>query len=125
MAEVNGQFGGRITFNFGGQYIPPSEGEFVIDPALYEVEAKANQDGSMARIMKPKLPGIEIKLRNAAGIDWQAIMLTIGNATVTEQDNGRIHLFTGGMLTGTPKINLVTGEVDGLRVEGGSYQKVG
>lgn len=124
MAEINGQFGGRITFDFSGIKIPPSEGEFVLEPALYETEAKTNQDGTPAYMLKPRQPCCDIKLRNAAGIDWQAIVLQFGNATIVEQDNGRTHLFTNTRLIGSPKINLVTGEVDGLKVEGGTYQKV-
>jgi len=127
MSEVNGQFGGRVTFEFAGISIPPSDGEFVLDVALYNTEARANQDGTAAYIRKPKLPGCEIKLRNAggaAGIDWQGIMNLTGNCTIVEEDNGRTHLFTGTRLTGDPKVNISTGEVDGLKVEGGTYQKV-
>lgn len=124
MAEISGQFGGRVTFQFAGQTIPPSDGEFVLDPALYEVEEKANYDGSAAFMLKPKLPGCDIKLRNAGGVDWQAIILQTGNCTIVEQDNGRTHLFTGARLVGSPKVNISTGEVDGLRIVGGNYQKV-
>jgi hypothetical protein len=122
-AEVPGQFGGRVTFDFAGTKIPPSDGDFVLDPSLYDVESKANYDGSAAFMLKPKLPGCELRLRNV-GVDWQAILLQIGNITIVEQDNGRTHLFTGARLTGTAKVNISTGEVDGLRVEGGRYQKI-
>ena len=121
---ASGQFGGRITFNFAGTYIPPSEGEFVLDPALYTKESKTNQDGSQAIMLKPKQPGCEVKLRNVKGFDWQAVMTLTGNVTIIEQDNGVTHLFTNTTLVGEPKINLVTGEVDGLKVEGGTYQMV-
>lgn len=123
MAEIDGQFGGIVTFEFDGTVIPPSDGEFIVEPGLYDVESKANQDGSSAYMMKPKLPCAEIKLRNAAGIDWQGILLLIGNCTIVEVDNGRTHLFTNTRLVGSPKVNISTGEVDGLKVEGGTYQK--
>jgi hypothetical protein len=121
-AEIQGQFGGRVTFQFGSLVIPPSDGEFVIDPSLYEVTAKTNQDGSAAYELKPKQPGAEIKLRNVGDVDWNAILLQTGNCTIVEQTNGRTHLFTNTRLVGTAKVNISTGEVDGLRVEGGTYQ---
>jgi hypothetical protein len=124
MAEVDGQFGGRITFDFSGQKIPAAEGEFVINPSLYKKEMKTNQDGSSAVLLTPKQPGCKLKLRNKAGVNWQTLMQQTGNATITEQDNGRTHLFTNCTFTGEPEINLSTGEVDGLMIEGGTYQEV-
>ncbi len=124
MAEVDGLFGGRITFNFAGQSIPVCEGTFTIDPALVEVSADANYDGSAAYRAKPKLPACEMTLRNIAAVDWQAIMFQSGNVTIVEEDTGRTHLFTGTRLTGKPDIDLTTGDVKGLKVEGGAYQKV-
>jgi hypothetical protein len=123
--EIDGQFGGRITFNFGGVYFPPSEGEFEIDPALYEVEVKTNQDGTAAYMLKPDQPGADVKFRNASWINWQTVMLMKGNVTITEEDNGRTHLFTGTRFVGKPKINATTGEVSGLKIAGGAYQKIG
>ena len=120
--EVSGQFGGLVTFQFGSLVIPPADGEFVLDPSLFEVTVKTNQDGSPAYELKPKQPGCEIKLRNVGDVDWQAILLQIGNCTIVEETNGRTHLFTGTRLTGTAKVNISTGEVDGLKVEGGVYQ---
>jgi hypothetical protein len=121
-AEVSGQFGGRISFQFGPTVIPPADGEIVLDPSLYEVSSKTNQDGTASYELKPKQPGADIKLRNVGDVDWQAILLQTGNVTITEETNGRTHLFTGTRLVGSAKVNLSTGEVDGLRVEGGAYQ---
>jgi hypothetical protein len=123
-AEVQGQFGGLVTFTFNGVTIPPSEGEFVLDPSLFEVSSKTNQDGSASYELKPKQPGCEIKLRNVGDVDWNAILLQIGNCTIVELTNGRTHLFTGTRLVGSAKVNVSTGEVDGLRVEGGKYQRL-
>ena len=120
--EVSGQFGGLVTFKFGSLTIPPADGEFVLDPSLFEVSAKTNQDGTAAYHLKPKQPGCDIKLRNVGNVDWNAILLQVGNVTIAEETNGRTHLFTGTRLTGTAKVNISTGEVDGLKVEGGTYQ---
>ena len=122
-SEIQGQFGGRVSFTFGSTTIPPSDGEFVLDPSLYDVSVRTNQDGTGAYQLKPKQPGCAIKLRNVGDVDWQAILLQIGNVTIVEEDNGRTHLFTGTRLTGTAKVNISTGEVDGLKVEGGKYQR--
>lgn len=124
MAEIDGQFGGRITFEFAGLKIPPCDGDFVLDPSTFNVEAKANQDLTGAYMLKPKLPGCDIKLRHHADVDWDAILRQVGNCTIAEENNGRTHLFTNTRLTGTAKVNLSTGEVDGLRVEGGKYQRL-
>jgi hypothetical protein len=124
-SETDGLFGGRITFNAFGQYIPPAEGEFQLNPSLYKKEMMTNQDGSGAVKLTPKQPACKVKLRNVKAVDWQAIMLQTGNITIVEEDGGRTHLFTGSQFTGEPEINLTTGEVDGLTVEGGTYQKLG
>ena len=121
---IDGQFGGRITFEFAGQHIPPCDGDIIIDPSLREVDAKANQDGSAAYTMKPKLASAKIKLRHQNGVDWDAIMLQSGNCTIVEENNGRTHLFTNTRLTGKPDVNLTTGEVDGLTIMGGVYTRL-
>lgn len=121
-AEIPGQFGGRITFKFGSITIPPSDAEITLDPSLYTVSSRTNQDGSAAYELKPKQPGADIKFRNVGDVDWNAILLQVGNVTITEITNGRTHLFTGTRLVGDAKVNTSTGEVDGLRVEGGTYQ---
>ena len=93
----------------------------MLDPAIYTAEVKTNQDGSPAYILKPKQPGAEFKLRISANINWKGLLLQIGNCTIREIDNNVTHLFTNTRLTGTPKHNLSTGEIDGLKIEGGTY----
>ena len=122
---IDGQFGGRITFEFNGTKIPPCDGDITLDPSTVDVAATANQDGSAAYHLKPVLVGAEIKLRHANGIDWNGLMFQTGNCTITEEDNGRTHLFTKTRLTGKPRVNTATGEVDGLKIEGGQYTRVG
>lgn len=121
---ADNEFGGRITFDFAGLRLPPTDADIVLDVTNITTELKANQDGSTAYMSKVKVVGADIKLRNIPGVDWNVIMRKQGNATISETENGRTHLFTGTKLVGTPKENLSTGEVDGLRLEGGAYQRV-
>lgn len=117
----NGQFGGRISFNFDGLVIPPCDGNFVIDPSTLSSDAIANGDGSAAYIYKPELVGAEMKLRNVDGIDWTSIINRTGNAQIVEENNGRSHLFTGTRMVGKPALDVSTGEVSGLKLMGGQY----
>jgi hypothetical protein len=123
-SEVQGQFGGLVSLTFAGATYVISDAEVEIEPATFDVSAKANQDGSAAYEMKPKLVAADVKFRNVNDTDWNAILLTVGNVTITEQTNGRTHLFTGTRMTGSSKVNLSTGEVTNLRFEGGTYQFV-
>lgn len=117
-------FGGKITLEFAGVKLVQCEADFVVDPSYFEKSAKANHDGSAAYMLKPKLVGVDIKPRDGADIDWNAMLLMQGNATIVEETTGRTHFLTGCQLTGTPKANLSSGEVDGLRIEGGVYRKL-
>ncbi len=121
---IDGQFGGRISFEFDLINYPPTEGDIEIDPSLVEVTGLANQDGSAAYHLKPTLVGAEFKLRHVNGVDWNALMFKIGNCTITEENNGRTHLFTKTRLTGLPKVNTATGEVSGLKIQGGQYTRL-
>jgi hypothetical protein len=118
------QFGGRITLEFADTKLVQTEADFVIDPGYFEKSSKANHDGSAAYMLKPKLAGCDIKPRDDSGIDWNALLLKSGNATIVEETTGRTHFFTGCQLVGTAKSNLSSGEVDGLRIEGGAYRKL-
>lgn len=122
--EVQGQFGGRVSFTFGQVQFTLAEAEVRINPAVYDVQAKANQDGSACYELKPELVGAEMDFRNVNDIDWAGIFLQIGNVTITEIDNGRTHLFTGTRFVGKPEINVSTGDVKGLQIKGGTYQKL-
>lgn len=115
-------FGGRVIIEIDGVRYKQTEAEIEIDPADREVSADANQDGSACYKVKPKLPAAELELRNDCGIVWASTMLKCHvNATITEEDNNRVHLFTNARITGTPKINVSTGAVKGLKIEGGTY----
>lgn len=120
---MESQFGGRIIFEFAGGKLKTT-GEVTLHPTLRRVEAKANGDGSAAYILTPKLAGAKFKLRHQAGVDYDALLLKIGDCTITEEDNGRTHMFTGTRMTGEPDVDLANGEVSGLMVEGGQYTRI-
>jgi hypothetical protein len=120
--EVQNQFGGRILCTFGALSLTIADAEVKLSPAVFDVSAKANQDGSGAYEMKPELVGAEIEFRNTGDTDWSSITLLTGNVTIVEETNGRTHLFTGTRLVGKPDVNLSTGAVAGLKIAGGTYQ---
>jgi hypothetical protein len=118
------QFGGRITFEFAGQTLAFTEAQVTIVPSNVKADSKANQDGSPCYMYSPTLMGANFKLRDAAGINWSQLMRQSGNCTITEADNGVTHLFTACRLVGEPTENRADGEVDGLQIRGGQYQKL-
>lgn len=118
-------FGGRISITVDGDRMTPSDADITLDPTNISVEAKANQDGSACYMAKPKLYAAEIKFRNGCGIAWDDKLRKCKvDATIVEEDNNRTHIFTGARFTGEPKLNLSTGEIDGIKIEGSQYQKL-
>jgi hypothetical protein len=118
-------FGGRISITVDGDRLTPSEGDITLDPTNISVEAKANQDGSACYMAKPKLYGAEITFRNGCGIAWDEKLRKCKiDATIVEEDNSRTHIFTGARFTGEPKLNLSTGEITGVKIEGSQYQRL-
>lgn len=118
-------FGGRISISVDGDRFTPSDAEITLDPTNISVDAKANQDGSACYMAKPKLFAAEIKFRDGSGIIWNDQLRKCSiNATISEDDNNRTHIFTSARFTGEPKINLSTGEVEGVKIEGSQYQKL-
>jgi hypothetical protein len=116
-------FGGRVSITVDGAAMTPSDADITIDPTNISVEAKANQDGSACYMAKPKLYAAEIKFRNGCGIKWDNSLRKCSiNATIVEEDNNRTHLYTAARFTGEPKLNLSTGEIDGIKIEGAQYQ---
>lgn len=121
---LNNQFGGRVTFEFADTRIPPCDADIKLDPTNMEYESKTNQDGSPAYIGKPKQFGADISLRHHKGVDWNKLIRKEGNCTIAEEENGRTHLFTKCRLVGKAEVNVTSGEVTGLRVEGPRYQRL-
>ncbi|MBI1202544.1 MAG: hypothetical protein GC182_08540 [Rhodopseudomonas sp.] len=122
--SVDGQFGGRITWEFDGQKISLGDASVKLHPALVEVTAKANWDGSAAYELKPSLAAVEFELRHQDGVDYNALMFKKGNLTVDEENNGRTHMWTGTRMTGKPVVDLGTGAVTGMMGQGGTYRRI-
>ena len=125
MGICDSQFGGRITLQIGALRVRPTEADIKLKTSQVSVEAKANQDGSACYMVKPMLVAAEITFRRPAGINWTPTMLLCAvNATIVEEDSSRTHLFTGARITGKPTVNLSSGEVSGLKIEGSRYHVV-
>lgn len=120
-----GSFGGRVSIEVAGRLIPATEADITLDITNLEVEAKANADGSVCRTAKVKLFAAEIKFRDTCDEDWNSLIRKCSvNVTIDEIDNNRTHFFTGAVITGAPKKNLNSGEIEGLKIEGPAYKKV-
>lgn len=124
MTECCGSFGGRIVIEIGDQRYS-ARGDITLDPTNVEVSADANQDGSAYFTVKPRLYGAAFTISNPCGLVWTTEMSKCSvNVTITEEDNGRTHLFTGARFVGRPQVNLSTGEVTGLSIASSAYQKI-
>jgi hypothetical protein len=117
-------FGGRITLEFDGQVIVIANASVKLDVAGASSEAKANQDRSVCYQYTLKPFVAEFTPRDDSKIDWAVLMRRQGNATIAELDNGIIHLFTGCRVVGEPMQDRDTGEVSGVKIAGGQYQKI-
>lgn len=115
-------FGGRVVLEIDGVRYKQTQAAIELSPATQEVEAEANQDGSPCYKVKQTLAEADLELRNDCGIDWASITSKCHvNATISEELNGRTHLFTGTRIIGKPQVNVSTGEVKGLKLAGGVY----
>ncbi len=121
MQEVQGQFGGIVSITFGTLSLTLDESAVKLSPALAEVTAQANQDGTAAYIVKPELVGAEVSFRNVADVNWSTMNMQYGNVTIKEVSNGRTHLFTNTRCIGKPDVDVSTGAVTGLKFAGGTY----
>jgi hypothetical protein len=118
-------FGGRVYFEVDGVRLSPTDADVILDVTDREVEAQANQDGSAAFIVRPRLPGAEVTFRNNCDVDWAALTKKCKiNVSIEEEDNDRTHLFTACRLVGRPRQNLTTGEVTGVSFAGQAYQRI-
>lgn len=123
--ECCDSFGGRISIEVDGERMTPTDGDITLDVSNMIVTGIANSDGSACYTSKPKLYGADITFRNGCGILWDERLRKCKiNATIVEEDNGRVHIFTGARFTGEPKLNTANGEVSGVKIEGPQYQKI-
>lgn len=126
-AACDTQFGGRISLSIGGQQFPVSDGDVKMTVSNRQVDSELNSDGSLCRKVKLVPYKWEITFRERSGIVWQSNMMACSvDATLVEEDNGRTHLMSSGMFTGSPVYNTATGELSGVAIEGGegAYQRL-
>jgi Phage tail tube protein len=122
-ANCDSQFGGRVAFTIGGQKFKAADADVRIEVSNITVDAEMNSDGTLCRKVKLKPYKMEVTFRQNSSVVWQSNMMACSvDATAVEEDNGRTHLMTGAIFTGTPSYNLSTGELTGVTLEGGSYQ---
>lgn len=118
-------FGGLVTIDIDGERWPPTDADITLDVSNVAVTGGANHDGSAFYTSKPKLFGAEITFRKPCGVKFNAMMRKCKvNATIVEVDHNRTHLFTGARIVGEPKLNITTGEVSGLIINGPRYQEI-
>jgi hypothetical protein len=122
--------GGRVSTIING--IPYSaRGEITLDVSAMEVEAGANQDGSVFRTVKPKPRNASLTFDRFVDLDgrvlqWSDNIMLLANIAFTfiEQDTNVTHLLTDGCFVGKPEHNLATGEVSGLSIAATKYQTI-
>lgn len=122
--------GGRVSCIING--VPYSaRGEIVLDVSAMEVEAAANQDGTVYRTVKAKPRQAQITFDrfvdpNGIALQWSdnVMLLTRIPFTFIEMDTGLTHLLTDGCFVGKPEHNLATGEVSGLSIAATKYQTI-
>ena len=122
--------GGRVTTIING--IPYSaRGEITLDVSAMEVEAAANQDGSVYRTVKAKPRNATMTFdrfvdQNGRVLPWSdnIMLMTKIAFTFIEQDTNVTHLLTDGCFYGKPEHNLATGEVSGLSIAATKYQTI-
>lgn len=117
--------GGRFSIDINGRTFS-GRGEATINPSLVSITSGANMDGSVYRTIAPKVATLELTFDRGIGLKWDtAMMLEEINVTFTEDDVGRLHLFTAGNFIGEgAAINSATGEVSGISIHTGRYQVV-
>lgn len=122
--------GGRVTTVING--IPYSaRGEITLDVSAMEVEANANQDGSVFRTVKAKPRTATLTFDRFVDQDGRVLpwsdnimLLTRIPFTFIELDTNVTHLLTDGCFVGKPEHNLATGEVAGLSIAATKYQTI-
>jgi len=122
--------GGRVSTVING--IPYSaRGEITLDVSAIEVEAAANQDGSVYRTIKAKPRNATLTFdrfvdQQGRQMPWSddVMLMTRIPFTFIEEDTGVTHLLNDGCFVGKPEHNLATGEVSGLSIAATKYQSI-
>lgn len=122
--------GGRVSTVIGGVAYS-ARGVIKLSPSNQENTAAANSDGSAYLTVAAKVRTAEITFdrfvdANGTPLVWSDNIMQLRNLAVTfvEQDAGSTHMLTGAAFTGTPGLDLSTGEVDGLGIAADSYKTI-
>jgi hypothetical protein len=123
-------FGGEMNFTVNGLPLA-MRAKFENEPVPFDTEGGANQDGSIYRTLKPK--GYMAKptfqdtpVGTPTAMDWEGILRGGPyNISLVEEQNGRLHTWTGAQFEGKPAVDLHTGEVTGIELRARSYKRTG
>lgn len=102
-------------------------GELEIEETNFEAEAVVNQDGSIARTVKPKPRKMMLKFRDRQGtasIVAEIFAQERFDVSARQVHMNRTVLLTGAFAVGKPKLNTANGEVDGIELVSDSIQYV-
>lgn len=122
--------GGRVSTVING--IPYSaRGEITLDVSAIEIEANANQDGTVYRTVKAKPRNATLTFdrfvdQQGTPMPWSddVMLMTRIPFTFIEADTNVTHLLTDGCFVGKPEHNLSSGEVSGLSIAATKYQSI-
>ncbi len=117
-------FGGviRIKDSLGATVV--CRGTINAMPTDNSSEAITDQDGSVDRVITPSAPEIEIVIADK-GVDVVAFFNGARrNVSIIEETNNRVHMMNDAFMAGRPSINVLNGEVTGIRIVASSYRKV-
>ncbi len=116
-------FGGEMRFTYDGTPLK-LRAAISYNPARFEIESVINQDNSVSRTLKPTAYDFEVTFEDAAGHDWDAIMLGGPyNITVVEDTVGALHMWTRASFKGRPSVARETGEVTGITGVAEAYRQ--
>lgn len=122
--------GGRVSTVIGGVAYS-ARGEITLDPSNITVSSGVNQNGTLYRTVAPKARTAECTFDrfvdlNGTPMKWDENLLLQTNLgfTFIEDDTDVTHLLSGGFFTGSPSLNLATGEVSGLTIAAEKYETI-
>lgn len=116
-------FGGKMSLRLSTGELISIRGTFNVSPTSKEIASQSNQDDSTDRIATPVPRRIEIVAVDG-GWDYEALMNGPRfDTTIVEDFTNVTHYMTGGFFAGRPTINRLNGELSGLAIEGGDYNR--
>jgi len=118
----NRNVGGRVAIQLNNRWFHPVA-DVEVEGSGIEPESVTNQDGSIGRSVKPKPYRVKLTIRDAKGLDVDALMETPGfDCTVQERDMKRTVYLTNAFAVGTPSRNTTNGEISGITIESDQYK---